>query len=126
MTETRPVGRPTKYNDEILEKARDYIANFADYGDVIPQIAGLSMHLDIARETVYDWAKQEDKREFSDIVRRLLSEQERTLMNKGLGGEFNPNITKLALSKHGYAEKQDIHATGGFKVQIGDDDAEGL
>ena len=116
-------GRPTKYNDEILEKAREYIKNFADYDDVIPQIAGLSIHLGITRATVYDWAKQEDKKEFSDIVQGLLASQEKTLVNKGLDGKFNPNITKLILTKHDYSEKQDIHATGGFTVNIGGKDA---
>jgi hypothetical protein len=38
--------------------------------------------------------------------------QERTLLNGGLGKDFNPVITKLVLGKHGYSEKQEIQHTG--------------
>jgi hypothetical protein len=33
--------------------------------------------------------------------------QERTLLNGGLGKDFNPVITKLVLGKHGYSDKQE-------------------
>ena len=100
-------GRPTKYNPEILEKARAYIDNYGEFGDVIPSVAGLSLVLQISRETVYDWAKQEEKQEFSYILQDILAKQESLLVNNGLDGEFNSNITKLVLGKHGYHEKVD-------------------
>lgn len=107
-----PAGRPTKYNDEILFKAREYLDGFVkvkkDADEVIPTIAGLSIFLKIDRTTVYDWADQDDKKEFSNIVKELMAKQELTLMNKGLTGAFNPNITKLALTKHGYRDKADL------------------
>jgi len=106
------VGRPTKYTDETLEIARDYLNNYEVTGDVIPQIAGLAVRLCVSRETIYDWAKQEDKQDFSDIVRDILSKQESVLMNKGLIGDFNSNICKLALGKHGYTDKQDLTSNG--------------
>jgi len=101
------VGRPTDYSNEILVKARHYLSNFRDYGDIIPSVAGLASHLHIARSTVYDWAKQEDKKEFSDILDDILSDQEKLLLNKGLSGEFNAQITKLVLGKHGYKESSE-------------------
>jgi len=105
-------GRPTKYDDDILVKAREYVDSFVnvkkDADEVIPTIAGLSIVLKIDRTTVYDWADQDDKKEFSNIVRELMAKQELTLMNKGLSGAFNPNITKLALTKHGYRDKADL------------------
>lgn len=119
-------GRPTKYNDEILVKAREYLDGFEDRTDAVPQIARLCIHLGIRRSTVYAWAKDDDKQEFSDIVEAVLCQQETILIDQGLNGGFNPNITKLLLAKHGYAEKQDINATVGFTVKIGGNDAEGL
>lgn len=121
-----PVGRPTKYTPELVAKAKYYLNNYKEYEDVIPQIAGLAITLDISRDTVYDWAKDEDKREFSDIVKLVLVAQERKLMNGGLDGTFNSNITKLALTKHGYHDKQDNKVEASMTVNIGDKDAGSL
>lgn len=104
-------GRPTDYNEQTIPKTLDYLKNYKDYGDEIPSIAGLSVVLDVARNTIYDWASQEDKREFSNILQKILSEQEKTLMNNGLNGKFNSNIVKLALGKHGYSDKVDTDIT---------------
>lgn len=38
----------------------------------------------------------------------IISTQEQILLNRGLMGAFNSNITKLMLSKHGYSDKQEI------------------
>lgn len=103
-----PAGRPTIYSQEHLDLAEDYLARYKELDDKIPQIAGLALHIGVARETVYDWAKQEDKKEFSDIVRRILSSQEKALINGGLGQDFNASITKLMLVKHGYHDKQEV------------------
>ena len=101
-------GRPTVYSEEILTKTRDYIVNYEKFDDAIPSIAGLAVVLGISRETIYDWASQEEKKEFSYILADILSNQERILINKGLKGEFNSNITKLVLGKHGYKDSADI------------------
>ena len=102
-------GRPTKYNDEVVTLAEDYIVNFGEYGDVVPTIAGLACELKISRETVYAWMADEEKQAFSDIAKQLMTHQERKLTNGSLGNELNPMIAKLMLSKHGYSEKQDIN-----------------
>ena len=101
------VGRPTKYNAKIISKAKDYLENYEQYEEVIPSIEGLACHLHIARDTIYDWSKQDDKREFSDIVGDILSKQAKVLMNKGLVGDFNSVIAKLIMHKHGYSDKQE-------------------
>lgn len=99
-----PGGRPTEYNQAIIEKTREYLNTFETLGEVIPSIEGLAVYLDLARSTIYDWIGQEDKQEFSDIVEKILAFQGKTLANKGLKGEFNPTIAKLMLSKHGYKD----------------------
>ena len=101
-----PGGRPTKYNDEILSKAKAYVdGGYLACGDVIPQMAGLAIELSISRETIYDWCDDPEKQEFSDIVGRCLRAQERKLLNGSLKGEMNPTIAKLILTKHGYSER---------------------
>jgi hypothetical protein len=116
-----PGGRPTDYNDEILAKAKEYLETF-DKGkdkDVIPTVEGLSLYLDIARSTIYLWAKDEQKQEFIDTLKDLEIKQKKILLNKGLTGEFNSNITKLVLGTHGISEKihNEMSAPGGGPIQ---------
>lgn len=111
-------GRPSKYNDDVLATAADYIVNFVDYGDQIPSVVGLAVALETHRDTIYAWAKDKDKAEFSDIVKRLSTNQERKLLNGGLDNSFNPTIAKLLLAKHGYSDKQETDITsGGDKIK---------
>lgn len=98
-------GRPTSYTPDLLEAARDYIERYEDVGDAIPSIAGLACHIGVTRETCHAWDREEGKQEFSHILKQLLQAQERVLVAKGLLGGFNPTITKLILSKHGYSDK---------------------
>ena len=111
-------GRPTKYGKDILEKTLDYIDHYdSKYDDLIPSIAGLSVVLGIARETVRAWGHEENKCDFSAMLDKLLSKQEKLLINGGLGGVMNATITKLVLAKHGYSDKQEVdHTTGGEKI----------
>ena len=98
-------GRPTKYNDETIPLTLEYIKNYADQGDAMPSIAGLACVLNVRRETIHDWAKQEEKEDFSNILAQLLATQERVLFNRSLLGDYNASIAKLALGKHGYSDK---------------------
>lgn len=108
-------GRPTDYTPELLEKAREYQQNCPDE---LPSVAGLAIVLGVARKTIYDWASQEDKEEFCNIVEALMSSQEKKLFEKGLKNEYNASIAKLMLSKHGYSDKQEIdHTTKGEKLE---------
>ena len=62
------MGRPTKYNTALLEKAQHYLDNYEEYDEVIPSAVGLALVLDITRSTLYAWAKDEDKKVFSHIL----------------------------------------------------------
>ena len=113
-------GRPTEYSQEVLDKTYDYLNRaWIEAKDEIQTIAGLALFLKISRDTIYDWSSQEDKKEFSDIVKNILSEQEKTLVNKGLNGKFNASITKLMLTKHGYSDKQELMGKDGEKLELG-------
>jgi len=102
------MARPTDYNQELLDKAQDYVENYESYGDAVPTIAGLACELGMHRETLYAWSKDESKTEFSDIFKKVQQAQERKLVNGGLAGGFNPAVTKMMLTKHGYSDKQEI------------------
>jgi hypothetical protein len=104
----RKVGRPSDYSEEKLEKAKDYVINHEIYGDVVPTAVGLAEHLDQHLDTLYEWAKYEDRKEFSDTLRRVQQKQHSKLVNGGLSGVLNQTITKLMLSNHGYSEKSTV------------------
>ena len=107
-----PAGRPTKYTQALLGKCYEYINTWKDTEDMIPSHGGLFLFIEISTTCGYDWAKEEDKKEFSDILDQILLMQHQELINKGLSNDFNSNITKLVLGKHGYHDKQDTNLGG--------------
>lgn len=113
-----PGGRPTEYGPDILKKAEKYLnGGWKKEGDAVPIIEGLALSIGMARDTVYQWAKDAEKKEFSDIFKAVQAKQARLLATNGLTGIFNPTITKLFLSKHGYVEKTESDVTsGGEKI----------
>lgn len=132
MTENKG-GRPTKLTPELIEKAKTYLPTChatpilndkgtVSYVDVVlPKVVDLALLLEISKSTVYEWCKGEDdlSQQFSDIVKDIEAEQEKMLINKGLGGLFQPKTTGMILSKHGYAEKTETDLTSkGEKITM--------
>ena len=111
------VGRPTKYTDEILVKAEEYIATYIEIGDEIPSNAGLAVFLGVSRDTVQVWYKDKGKEAFSYILDQIQAKQEQRLLSKGLNGGFNSSIAKLVLGKHGYHDKRDIEQNTTLKLK---------
>lgn len=115
-------GRPTSYNEEMLNKTIEYIESCEDeevqeltglsvkgtelYKNKlkvnIPTIEGLAYYIKINKDTLYEWCKV--YKEFSDVIDELRAKQAKALVNKGLSGDYNPTIAKVLLTKHGYRE----------------------
>jgi len=108
-------GRPTDYSQEVVDQALQYLEHYESppYNNKVPSIVGLCRAIKRARSTVYLWAKDEDKQEFSDIVRQVAEYQEEKLIDKGLDGTFNASITKLMLGKHGYKDQSALTGADG-------------
>ena len=107
------MARPTKYNKAILEKANEYLTDFQHHGAVFPSHIGLGLYLDITTETMYKWAKEDSKSEFSDILENIKATQHEMLIGNAITGTFNANIAKLVLGKHGYSDKQELTGAEG-------------
>ena len=110
-------GRPTEYNEDILTRANEYLKLCEDeeveqekkegwitYKTKVrlPTIEGLARYLQISRDTLYAWEKKHA--EFSYITEDLRLEQAEKLINGGLSGDYNPTISKVLMTKHGYRE----------------------
>jgi len=113
-------GRPTKLTQELVDKANDYVDNHEMYGDPVPLMAGLAIVLNVNRSTVFEWAKDVESG-FSDVAEKVMLNQERRLVGKGLTKEFDSATTRTMLTKHGYAEKSEVHNTHSFD-QISDEE----
>ena len=132
------MARPTKYTKNYETKADSYIEACGALDEVktrpkiesgkvtgeeqyvskrikLPTLEGLALELEIHRDTIYEWCKEHP--EFSDIIERLKKKQADMLINYGLSGDYNPTISKVLLTKHGYIEKQETDVTSkGEKV----------
>lgn len=120
-------GRPTNYTEDTPNKVKEYLATCGehhivktrpkvkdgvlngeeDYVEskvILPTIEGCALYLGITRETVYQWEKDPEKKLFSDIIAELRAKQAEMLINNGLSGRYNPVISKVLLTKHGYRE----------------------
>lgn len=120
MRNVMAAGRPTDYTPKIVKAAWDYAkGGWIAAGDKVPSVAGLACEIGIHRETCHDWARDKDK-EFSDILKAIAQKQERELLNNGLDGTFNPPITKMMLSKHGYSDatKQELSGPDGGAIPV--------
>lgn len=100
-------GRPSKLTLEVIAKAWKYLKDTESIsptaGGLIPTKERLALELGVHRETMDQWAKK--NKDFSDILLTLERMQADRLIQYGLVGKYNPVITKLMLSKHGYVEK---------------------
>ena len=99
------MARPTKYTQEIQEKADRYVLEHEKFDDPVPSMEGLAFVLGISRSTLYDWANSGEKPEFSDTLEKIQLQQARLLISKGLKNEFNTTIVKLMMANHGYSER---------------------
>lgn len=130
-----PAGRPTKYSEDILSKTQQYIDSCEDVEDQVvsgesekftaykvrlrvklPTIEGLAYFLRVHKDTIFEWEKVHD--EFSDLLNILRGKQFQELVNKSLAGDYNPAITKLLLSKHGYADKQEVDSNVKQTIEV--------
>lgn len=109
VTSVDKFGRPSKLTPQVIQQAWDYLNETESIspmaGGLLPTKERLALRLGVHRETMDEWAKKNE--DFSDILLTLERMQADRLLQFGLVGKYNPIITKLMLSKHGYIEKSE-------------------
>jgi hypothetical protein len=101
-------GPATKYCPELLQAGEDYLENWKELGDAIPQLASLSLYVGASVESMNNWRKHPDKAEFNDLCHRILMAQQQELINRGLTKDHDASLTKLLLRKHGFTDGKEI------------------
>lgn len=118
-----PGGRPTNCTKDVMDATRYYLGFCRDeqyrilksdgkastswdnkWRVFFPSIAGLARYLRVARNTIRQW--REKNPEFDALCEDILAEQESRLLSNGLSGDYNPQIAKMILTKHGYSDDE--------------------
>ena len=109
-------GRPTKYDPAFVDKAYEYAeGGWEKCNHNHPSVIGFARSLRVARSTIYKWAQEHP--EFSDTLEHIGSEQEFTVLDKALVGDYVAPIAKLVLANHDYSDKvqqDNISSDGSF------------
>lgn len=119
------IGRPTKYNPDIVKKTYEYINSCVDvyynyqkgFGSTdtferrvsaqFPTREGLSLLLSIHVDTLIEWEKI--YKPFSEALCFLDQKQKEMIIRGSMNGDYNPMIAKLVLSaNHGMKERTDV------------------
>ena len=111
-------GRPPKYTPELIEQCWNYLLGdinekdekkaqpeWIKLGHPFPSIPSLCLYIGIVSSTAHKWAGEDDKKDFSDILKVVKEFQHMQLLNNGVMGLYNPAVTKMILTKHGYSDK---------------------
>ncbi len=126
-------GGVTKYNPDILIRTNEYIKQAVDgweryyvnnikkktfvnkFNVKLPSLAGLANYLDTTKKVLLEWGSKYE--EFRNLLDKIQILQEERLLNKGISGEYNSNIAKLILTKHGYSDKQEVEHSGSISLK---------
>lgn len=110
----RAIGRPTKYNPDMIIEATDYIDSCGREAMELPTITGLALRLGVDDERISEWAKEYP--EFHATVKALKAKQQDQLMNDGMygGKEVNSTMAIFLLKvNHGMVETTHTDITTG-------------
>ncbi|MEO5342212.1 MAG: DNA-packaging protein [Gammaproteobacteria bacterium SHHR-1] len=115
MSESVQLGRPSTYKPELAAKALEYFEHPDKFGHRRPTIAGLSLILDVNKDTVHVWRSKYP--DFADAVKKGESIIEHALVDAMLEkNEFHAGLIFAAKNMIGWADKVETenhnHDTG--------------
>lgn len=110
---TNPGGRPTKYNEEILQQTLDYYNKAFAEPLTIPYIEELSLFLDIDDDTIVEWCKIHSS--FSATIKKIKKLQKIRLMNRTQVRDSATGSIFLLKVNHGMVEANKLDVTSGGK-----------
>jgi hypothetical protein len=117
-------GRPSKYDPKYIKQAIEFFdkppGEWVDIGTEdkpkmvwqatpFPTKAGFAVHIGIAKQTLFNWAKEYE--DFGEVFDRLVDYQEAILVPNALQGGYNPAVS-IFMSKNLFGFKDKIEHTG--------------
>jgi len=122
-------GRPTKYKEEYIKAAYDYVEKCIDtekgfvtmespkssgYMRVVsahlPTIEEFALELGVVTKTLYNWG--EENPDFLQALEYIKQSQFVRLTNKALSRDYSEGLAKLILmNNHGMANKEEVETT---------------
>lgn len=121
VEEKRAVGRPSKFNAGMIEKAKDYYSLCSGKKDGkkrMPFMEELAIMCDVNDDTLYEWMSLNE--EFSETISKLKTLQKLRVIQQGFGAK-NPTFPIFMLkANHGMmeTEKQVLVQDRDVKVSI--------
>ena len=103
-------GRPPIFKDskELDKKIEEYKKQ-CDEKQSPFTIIGLACFIGIAKDTIIEYGKKDG---FSDSYKKALAFAERSLVDNGLNGSYNPTLTIFLLkNNHNYKDKHEVDST---------------
>lgn len=104
-----PGGRPSKYNEAMLQKAKDYYdlcRGKTDGKKRMPFIEELAMECDVDDKTINTWTNEPDNTEFRATIEKLKNLQKLRTVQQGYGAK-NPTFAIFMLkANHGMVETE--------------------
>lgn len=114
MTEiTKHAGQPTKYNETMIEKLKDYVKSCGREATELPTVEGFAEYVDVDPDTIGNWG--EAFPEFFGAIKKLKAKQKNQLINDGLygGKEVNQAMAIFLLkANHGMVETSRMEVSG--------------
>ena len=97
-------GRPTKYNEEMVKKAYEYIELAGNNYEELPTLFKMAEYLKVDEDTVLAWGKKYD--EFIGAIKKVKKLQRDRLMGKGLDNTWNSPMAMFLLKcNHGFVDR---------------------
>lgn len=111
------ITKPTKYTEEyVLNEVQEFWQKVkSDTSLMFWQ--DLVRNKEYSRERIWEWSKNGDWVEISNIIQKIKEEFETRLLKAGLLNKINPGLTKFVLINHyGMTDKTEIKT-----VKVGKD-----
>jgi hypothetical protein len=99
------IGRPTKYDPSMCNEIEPLMAEGASITEVAAKLG-------ITKDTLYRWLKDEDKKPFSDAIKRGQQLSEAWWLEKGRinleNKDFNSTLWYMNMkNRHGWKDRQE-------------------
>lgn len=119
-------GRPPKFEscDQLNEMFEAWKGTFTEASDEIPDVEGLCIYLDTARQTLFDYEKKD---EYSDAIKRIKDWIHFKKKQLAMKGKIPPAIYIFdAKNNAGYVDRSEVANKNTHTIKFSDMDDEQL